>query len=163
MHDAIDAPSARRAAAVRRALLHGAGLVLVVVVAVLALRFVDARGVRLPPCPLWATTGLFCPGCGSTRALKALVHLDVVGAWRANPLLMIALPFLAASAVRHVVVTAVAPEAPRRLRPLLGRLIFVVVVVFALARNVASAPLCRLSPDGEGCDDDASSTTSSTR
>lgn len=28
----------------------------------------------LPPCPFHALTGFDCPGCGSTRALRALLH-----------------------------------------------------------------------------------------
>jgi hypothetical protein len=52
-----------------------------------------------PPCPLHALTGLYCPGCGSTRALHALLHGDVVQALAMNPLLVCALPVLAAMAL----------------------------------------------------------------
>ncbi|MGW9634864.1 DUF2752 domain-containing protein [Nocardiopsis alba] len=46
-----------------------------------------------PGCPWLALTGTFCPGCGTTRALAALTHLDVLGALSMNPLLMLFLPF----------------------------------------------------------------------
>ncbi|MEC3892128.1 MULTISPECIES: DUF2752 domain-containing protein [Nocardiopsis] len=46
-----------------------------------------------PGCPWLALTGTFCPGCGTTRALSALTHLDVLGALSMNPLLMLFLPF----------------------------------------------------------------------
>ena len=51
-------------------------------------------GNPLPSCPLYALTGLYCPGCGSTRCLYSLVHFDLPGAMAMNPLLVISLPFL---------------------------------------------------------------------
>ncbi len=40
-----------------------------------------------PVCPLYALTGLACPGCGMTRGLHALLHGDVLGALDYNLLL----------------------------------------------------------------------------
>ncbi|MBR8741526.1 DUF2752 domain-containing protein [Nocardiopsis sp. MG754419] len=51
-------------------------------------------GSPYPTCPWLALTGTFCPGCGTTRALAALTHLDVVGAASMNLLLVLCLPFL---------------------------------------------------------------------
>ncbi|MEO7003112.1 MAG: DUF2752 domain-containing protein [Ktedonobacterales bacterium] len=36
-----------------------------------------------------------CPGCGMTRAVSAVCHLDAGRAWRHNPLVVIVLPLLA--------------------------------------------------------------------
>ena len=48
-------------------------------------------------CLLRSTTGLPCPGCGGTRAVKALLfHRDIIAAWRFHPLIFIAPPMLAA-------------------------------------------------------------------
>ncbi|GCE77379.1 DUF2752 domain-containing protein [Cellulomonas biazotea] len=49
---------------------------------------------RYPTCPLLWLTGLYCPGCGSLRAMHDLAHLDVAAAWGMNPLLLVVLPFL---------------------------------------------------------------------
>lgn len=53
----------------------------------------------LPPCPFLSLTGWLCPGCGSTRALHALLHGDLVGALAMNPLLVLMLPVLALLAI----------------------------------------------------------------
>ena len=48
----------------------------------------------LPPCPLHALTGFYCSGCGSTRALYRLLHLNLAGAWRMNPAAVLAVPLI---------------------------------------------------------------------
>lgn len=53
----------------------------------------------LPPCPFYWLTGLYCPGCGSTRALHALLHGDIAQAWAMNPLLVSTLPLIALMAL----------------------------------------------------------------
>jgi hypothetical protein len=48
-------------------------------------RAVDpARGGAFPVCPFHRLTGLWCPGCGMTRALHALLHGDVAAAVSSN-------------------------------------------------------------------------------
>ena len=48
-----------------------------------------------PTCPFLAVTGLYCPGCGSLRAIHALAHGDLGGALSRNPLTVIAVVGLA--------------------------------------------------------------------
>lgn len=50
---------------------------------------------RYPPCPFFYLTGLYCPGCGTLRAMHALGHADVVAALGLNPLAVAVVPFLA--------------------------------------------------------------------
>jgi uncharacterized protein DUF2752 len=47
-----------------------------------------------PKCPFRLLTGLQCPGCGSTRALYHLLHLEPVVAFKFNPLMVLTLPFI---------------------------------------------------------------------
>ena len=47
------------------------------------------------PCIIHSLTGLYCPGCGSSRALASLLRLDFYQALRWNPLLVVLLPFAA--------------------------------------------------------------------
>ena len=55
---------------------------------------VDPYDGGYPTCPMLATTGLYCPGCGSLRAAHDLLHGDLAGALARNPLAVLAVPYL---------------------------------------------------------------------
>lgn len=48
-----------------------------------------------PPCPFHYITGFQCPGCGSQRALHALLHFDFGKAVGHNLLFVLAMPYIA--------------------------------------------------------------------
>lgn len=48
-----------------------------------------------PRCPIHALTGWQCPGCGSQRAIHALLNGDMAQAWGYNPMLFFFLPVIA--------------------------------------------------------------------
>lgn len=61
----------------------------------LGIRHPDSVSVA-PICPINATTGLYCPGCGSGRAIHHIANGRLEAAWNLNPmLLLIGLPLLA--------------------------------------------------------------------
>lgn len=87
-------------------------------------------------CPSHLITGLQCPGCGSQRALHALLHLDIAGAMQANALV---LPGLAVMAL--LLVTRAWPgRLPRTERALgsglFGRVLLALVAVWTVVRNL---------------------------
>lgn len=94
-----------------------------------------------PVCPFRALTGFTCPGCGSTRGMHALVHGDVVAAFKFNPLFVLSLPFLVYAFVRFT-------NAAIQGRQLKGNqldakyiwTIFVVVLFFWVFRNTPFYP-----------------------
>lgn len=45
-----------------------------------------------PRCPIYLSTHWLCPGCGSTRALHALLHFDIQGALHYNALFTLLFP-----------------------------------------------------------------------
>jgi hypothetical protein len=47
-----------------------------------------------PTCPFLYLTGYYCPGCGSLRAVHAIVHGDLGQALDRNPLTVLFLPYL---------------------------------------------------------------------
>lgn len=75
-----------------------------------------------PRCLFNAATGLDCPGCGSQRALHALVRGDIAAAWRANAAFVIAVPLIA-----FVIVGKRIP----RLRPLVNSQAFILTIFAA--------------------------------
>ena len=52
---------------------------------------------HFPTCPLLEFTGTYCVGCGTLRALHALVHLDFSGFIHMNPALAAVIPYVALS------------------------------------------------------------------
>ncbi len=99
-----------------------------------------------PPCPFHAATGLYCPGCGSTRALHALAHGDLAASFRYNALFTLTLPLL-------VVLVAGECFAPARHGTWSTRVparwvwtFFGVVVAFWVARNLPFYPCTLLAP-----------------
>ncbi|MEZ3589757.1 MAG: DUF2752 domain-containing protein [Muribaculaceae bacterium] len=68
----------------------------VALLALVAVYFtLDPSTMRFPRCPFLVLTGWRCPGCGSQRAVHALLHGDVAAAWRFNAALVAALPLIA--------------------------------------------------------------------
>lgn len=49
--------------------------------------FPPGRGSFYPRCVFHATTGLLCPGCGTTHALHELLHGQFGAAFHSNPFL----------------------------------------------------------------------------
>lgn len=89
-------------------------------------------------CPLYALTGVYCPGCGCLRAVNDLGDGRVLQAASSNLLLVLAIPFALACYARwcrgawtgrpHSAV----PALPRAVQVALA----VVVVAFTVARNL---------------------------
>ncbi|WP_332307063.1 DUF2752 domain-containing protein [Thermobifida cellulosilytica] len=100
-----------------------------------------------PVCVWLALTGTYCPGCGTTRALHALTHLDIVGAAQMNILLLAALPFLALGYL-HWVYRSFRPShrPPPPFPPFLAWAVPGIVVAFWILRNLPFGVL--LAPGG---------------
>ena len=45
-------------------------------------------------CPFKYTTGYYCPGCGSQRAIHQLAHGNIISALGFNPLMVLSLPIV---------------------------------------------------------------------
>lgn len=99
------------------------------------------------PCLFHLATGLHCPGCGATRCVHALLHLDFAQALAYNPLFVIALPLFVYSGF----CTAYTMWTGRRVRGWdmpRWAIYTVIAIVFAfwLLRNIDVYPFTLLAP-----------------
>lgn len=123
----------RRGLLVAPATVAGAALAVTTVLAVTDLGETSV----LPPCPFLAVTGLWCPLCGGTRAVDALVAGDVGAALGLNLLVVLAVPIVAAEWLRWTVGRARGLE--KSFMNVSTRVLTVVTVLalaFAVLRNL---------------------------
>ena len=89
-------------------------------------------------CPLYALTGVYCPGCGGLRGVNDLSNGHLGAAVSSNLLLVVAIPFALYFLARWTWVSwqgsgaTVVPALPRSVKIGLGAL----VLVFWVARNL---------------------------
>lgn len=100
----------------------------------------------LPGCIFFKLTGLYCPGCGSTRMLFYLVHGHPFEAFRYNALAMLVLPIVLYSLVRKSLAFRL-PALPQISARWMTAFAFA-VVLFTVARNMPAGPFCKLAPGG---------------
>ncbi|RCG33039.1 DUF2752 domain-containing protein [Sphaerisporangium album] len=93
--NAREAHAGRRGAGGARALLAPLGAAALTGAVVAYVGTVDPnRPGHYPTCPFLFVTGLYCPGCGSLRAIHAMAHGDLPAALGLNPLAVVTVPFL---------------------------------------------------------------------
>jgi len=104
-----------------------------------------------PQCVLYNATGIYCAGCGATRALYALLHGRVIDALHDNALFVAALPVIlyvigtyAASAWRENAWPQITVDMPKLTR----RSIFAILLMigFMIVRNLPGQPFDWFKP-----------------
>ena len=136
--DLISAANSR--SVLKRTKMYGPWVLLFTLALGALWRLDPAKTQLYPGCPWLVVTGLYCPGCGGVRALHALVHGRVVEAVGYNAFL----PFLFAGITGAVVVGRF--RRTRHIAFFILASLFVLAIVFAIARNSGSAPLAFLAP-----------------
>ncbi len=102
--------------------------------------FVDPNEAgHYPTCPVLAVTGLWCPGCGTLRAVHALTRGDVATAVDLNALTVLLLPVLVLAWVGWLAVRLGRRPAPLRVPTWAGTTIAVAVPAFWVLRNLPVA------------------------
>jgi len=99
-----------------------------------------------PPCPLHATTGLYCPGCGSARVLHDLAHGHLLAACGHNILIIALAPFLLVWAIISLWRALCHNRPPLRAPLGAARILLIVIVAFWIARNLPWWPFTLLAP-----------------
>ena len=107
-----------------------------VITVVGVLFFFNPDAGELPGCPFFRLTNWYCPGCGTARALHALLHGDFTGFLTRNRLLAPALCYLA----------LLAAKVPFTRHPAVLRAVPAVIILYGLLRNLPWEPFLRLAP-----------------
>lgn len=101
-----------------------------------------------PPCPFHTATGLWCPGCGLTRATARLLHGDVLGALSFNALAPLVLGLIVVAWLTWLMPTI--GRKPLhvfdRITPRWWSAIAFGMVIFGVVRNLPVAPFRALAP-----------------
>ena len=100
------------------------------------------------PCVFHSLTGLWCPGCGTGRAGRALLRFDIITALRCNPFAVTALPFCLFYLVRFAYRYIAGKSLTENLRlPNIAVYIFLGLwLVFSIVRNIPVYPFTLLAP-----------------
>lgn len=111
--------------------------------------FVNPSNVNFfPKCPLYVTTGLYCPGCGSQRATHQLLHLNILGVLQQNILYLLGVLLIG----YHLIVTSLNLFFKKHIynymyHPKTPIIILIIVVVFWILRNIPYYPFTLLAPN----------------
>ncbi len=112
----------------------GAGFALIAVG--LLFLFDPAEAHFFPKCPLHVLTGLYCPGCGTTRAAHHLLHGDLAEAFAMNPLMVVSAPVLILLFFKKEWAA----------RTWAAWTAFAVLILYGVLRNIHAWPFCLLAP-----------------
>jgi hypothetical protein len=110
--------------------------------------FDPARSNAFPPCPFKKLTGLYCPGCGSLRAVHQALHGRFLAAFRLNPLMAI---FVCTLALIFITLRLKGKYSVqlRRLSSAasIGWIALAVIIIYWFCRNIPFYPFTFLSPE----------------
>jgi Protein of unknown function (DUF2752) len=118
------------------------------VISVASLAFIDpAETTFIPMCPCLLLTGLYCPGCGSLRAIHAITGLRIDRAFGYNPLLVLFLPLFIWFFATNLATACWGPDKIKfSLPPAFAKSLLLIIVAYFVIRNIPAYPFTLLQP-----------------
>ena len=100
-----------------------------------------------PKCPFLSLTGLYCPGCGSQRAVHHILQGEILEGIKYN-LLFLLLAFVILYQAYRFALEKYRPKPVRNLlhRPIVTNGILIAVLLFWVFRNIPEYPFNLLAP-----------------
>ena len=83
------------------------------------------------PCLFYKITGLYCPGCGITRAIISLVKLEFYQAFRYNMMIVILIPFVIICSFYKYIM-----KGQKEIPSYIFFILLVIIMIFAILRNI---------------------------
>jgi prepilin signal peptidase PulO-like enzyme (type II secretory pathway) len=115
--------------------MTAAAIIIVIAVAVIYTIY-DPTLPWFPRCVFLQLTGLQCPGCGSQRALHALLTGSLIDAWHFNAMVIILIPIALLAAVGNLMGSRMSRLNAAFHSPRIIMAIAVAIVVWWIARNL---------------------------
>ncbi len=102
----------------------------------------------IPGCPIYMLTGLYCPGCGSGRALYSILHGHFLTALDYNPLFVILLPLIIYLAIQGYLKAVTGRNILPAVSITLNQAWYCTAafIIYAVIRNIPLYPLTYLAP-----------------
>jgi hypothetical protein len=123
-------------------------IILVAFISALFVFFIPpGEGSLYPPCMFHLLTGLYCAGCGSTRAIHYFLHGRIVKAFSYNPLVVILLVPLGFFVLNHLrfVLWGKKWRIPE-IKTKYIWLLIIIIFLYWILRNIPHYPFTLLAP-----------------
>ncbi len=103
--------------------------------------------IYFPKCPFYSLTGLYCPGCGSQRALHQLLHFNILETLNYNALYILGLFSIGYNvAIKGINQYFNKSYYNYLYHPKTPIIIGIIICMFWFSRNIPYEPFCYLAP-----------------
>lgn len=108
----------------------------------------ESGRIFVPGCPFHELTGLHCPGCGTTRAVKAALHGDFRQAFAYNQLAIVVLPVVGLAIINSLGTWAgvFSASRPKRWIKYVTWILVAAMITYGVLRNLPWPPFDLLAP-----------------
>lgn len=100
-----------------------------------------------PKCPLYSTTGIYCPGCGSQRAAHQILNGNIIEGIRHNYLIGLLVIVLLYQVFTYIMNDMFNKNIPNLLhKSKVTFSILIIIILFWILRNINLFPFTELAP-----------------
>lgn len=100
-----------------------------------------------PKCPVFAMTGIYCPGCGSQRAAHQILNGNIIEGIRHNYMIALLVVVLLYQGFIYIMNEFFNKNNPNLLhKSKITNSILIIVIIFWILRNIDVFPFTELAP-----------------